>query len=200
MDFRLLALPVVGGLIGWFTNYLAVKMLFRPRRPVRVLGCVLQGLVPRRRAELARSIGEVVEREFISHHDVRRVLADRDFLESLRPRLEGLVDAFLRRRVVGDSVWLRAAFSTSAAIKLKDRVVDDLMASLPEVVEALGDELKGRLPFRELVRSKIEAFELERMEDTIVRVAGRELKAIELFGGAVGFVIGLAQAAILMVF
>ena len=197
MDLRLLALPVVGGLIGWFTNYLAVKMLFRPREPVRLPGFTLQGMIPRRRAELARSVGRVIEREFISHEDVRAVMSDRDFLLSLRPRVEEQVDAFLRRRVVGDNVLLRAAFSMGAVKKLKERVVDDLMDSLPEMVDELTDALKDRLRFRELVEAKIEAFELERLEDIVRKVAKRELKAIELFGGVIGFTIGLIQMGIL---
>ena len=198
MDIRLIVLPIVGGVIGWFTNYLAVKMLFRPRQPVGLLGLKIQGLVPRRRPELARSVGEVVEREFISHDDVREALSDPEFIRSLRPHLEERVDAFLSKRVVGGNVWLRAAFSTTAVMKLKELVVDELVASLPEMVEGITANLQDRLHFGELVRSKIEAFEIDRLEETVTRVAGRELKAIEMFGGAIGFAIGLAQAGILV--
>lgn len=198
MDIRLIVLPVVGGLIGWFTNYLAVKMLFRPREPVGLLGLKIQGLIPRRRPELARSVGEVVEREFISHDDVREALSDPEFLQSLRPHIEEQVDAFLSRRVVGSNVLLRAAFSTSAVMRLKEHVVDELMASLPEMVEGITANLQDRLHFGELVRSKIEAFEIDRLEETVTRVAGRELKAIVIFGGVIGFAIGLIQAAILI--
>ena len=198
MDTRLVIMPVVGGLIGWFTNYLAVKMLFRPRRPMGLPGLKVQGLVPRRLSELARSVGEVVEREFISHDDVHKALSDPEFLQSLRPHLEEQVDAFLSRRVVRSNVWLRIAFSTDAVMRLKKRVVDELVASLPEMVEGITANLQDRLHFGELVRSKIEAFELDRLEETVTKVAARELKAIEVFGGVIGFAIGLVQAGILM--
>jgi len=198
MDIRLVIMPVVGGLIGWFTNYLAVKMLFRPRRPVGLPGLKVQGLVPRRRSELARSVGEVVEREFISHDDVKEALSDPEFLQGLRPHLEEQVDAFLSRRVVRSNVWLRVAFSTDAVMRLKERVVDELVASLPEMVEGITANLQDRLHFGEMVRSKIEAFELDRLEETVTRVAARELKAIEVFGGIIGFAIGLVQAGILI--
>ncbi|HHT66442.1 MAG TPA: DUF445 family protein, partial [Clostridiales bacterium] len=50
---------IVGALIGWFTNYLAVKMLFRPIRPWRIplTKIELQGLIPKRREEIAVTIG-----------------------------------------------------------------------------------------------------------------------------------------------
>ena len=197
MDLRLLVLPVVGGLIGWLTNYLAVRMLFRPRNPVRLPWLVIQGLVPRRRTELARSVGEVVERELISHDDIKSVLSDEDFIFSLRPRLEAGIDAFIRERVVGRSVWLKAAFSSSPAATLKQRLADEVMAMLPGLIGDVAVNLKDRLRFRELVEAKIEAFELDRLEGIVVRVAGRELKAIEILGGVIGFVIGLVQMTLL---
>ena len=68
---ELLIMTVVGALIGWFTNYLAVKMLFRPIRPRRVplIKIELQGLIPRRREEIAVTIGATVEKELISVKD-----------------------------------------------------------------------------------------------------------------------------------
>ncbi|MEL6714072.1 MAG: DUF445 family protein, partial [Planctomycetota bacterium] len=55
-----LLLPLVGALIGYGTNRLAVRMIFRPIEPVRILGFRVQGLIGRRQAEIARSIGGVV--------------------------------------------------------------------------------------------------------------------------------------------
>jgi len=52
---KLLLLPVIGFLIGYFTNYLAIKMLFHPRK--RIFG--IQGVLPKRKEILAKRIGEV---------------------------------------------------------------------------------------------------------------------------------------------
>ncbi len=48
-------MPVIGFIIGYLTNYIAIKMLFHPRS--RVLG--IQGVIPRRKSVLAKQIGEV---------------------------------------------------------------------------------------------------------------------------------------------
>ena len=55
IETRLLLLPVIGFVIGYFTNYLAVKMLFHPRR--QFFG--IQGVIPKRKQILAKKIGEV---------------------------------------------------------------------------------------------------------------------------------------------
>jgi len=48
-------MPIIGFIIGYLTNYLAIKMLFRPRK--KILG--IQGVLPKRKAKLAKSIGEI---------------------------------------------------------------------------------------------------------------------------------------------
>ena len=55
IEMKLLLLPIIGFVIGYLTNYIAVKMLFRPRKSV--FG--IQGVIPKRKSVLARNIGEV---------------------------------------------------------------------------------------------------------------------------------------------
>ena len=61
--------PLIGAVIGYFTNYIAVKMLFLPRREYRVFGRRVPftpGIIPRRKKELARSVGRMVENELFT--------------------------------------------------------------------------------------------------------------------------------------
>ena len=52
--------PLVGGAIGWVTNFLAIKFLFWPRRVLSLGPLKIQGVIPRRRRDLARAVGQVV--------------------------------------------------------------------------------------------------------------------------------------------
>jgi len=54
-EIKILLIPIIGFIIGYFTNYLAVKMLFRPRN--KIFG--IQGVLPKRKEILAKKIGEV---------------------------------------------------------------------------------------------------------------------------------------------
>jgi len=58
IEQKLFLLPIIGLIIGAFTNYLAIKMLFHPREPI--LG--IQGLLPKRRQMLAEKIGDAATR------------------------------------------------------------------------------------------------------------------------------------------
>ncbi|HQL37778.1 MAG TPA: DUF445 family protein, partial [Bacillota bacterium] len=70
--YEALFLIAVGAVIGWLTNVLAIKMLFRPIRPFKIplLNITIQGLIPKRRHDIARSIGDVVEKELVSINEI----------------------------------------------------------------------------------------------------------------------------------
>jgi hypothetical protein len=62
MPYDLLLPPVVGAVIGWLTNYVAIKLLFRPHVPFSLLGYQVQGVIPKRRKEIARSMARTFPR------------------------------------------------------------------------------------------------------------------------------------------
>ena len=53
-------LPFIAALIGWVTNFLAIKMLFHPRKEIKILFLSIQGIFPKRQNELADKIGDLV--------------------------------------------------------------------------------------------------------------------------------------------
>lgn len=65
--------PLIGAVIGYCTNYIAVKMLFRPRNEIKVLGHTLPftpGAIPKNKPRLAKAIGEVVETTFFGEETI----------------------------------------------------------------------------------------------------------------------------------
>ena len=73
----LLAGPVVGAVIGIFTNYIAVKMLFRPYREKRIGKFHIPftpGIIPRRQPALAAALGRMVSEKLVREEDIKRAL------------------------------------------------------------------------------------------------------------------------------
>ncbi|MDR2246667.1 MAG: DUF445 family protein [Treponema sp.] len=88
--FFLAAPPVIGALIGYVTNAVAIKMLFRPLKPVRVFGIRLPftpGVLPRERHKLADSIGSMVERKLLTPE----ILRERLLREDVRAAINGAI-------------------------------------------------------------------------------------------------------------
>lgn len=69
--------PIIGAVIGYFTNYIAVKMLFHPRNPITVGGHTLPftpGIIPKRKAELGSAIGAAVQEELFGEQEIKEIL------------------------------------------------------------------------------------------------------------------------------
>ena len=78
--------PVAGAIIGFVTNVVAIRMLFRPLREIRILGVRLPftpGILPKQRQRLAQSIGAMVERELLTPEILRERLARNDVREKI---------------------------------------------------------------------------------------------------------------------
>jgi uncharacterized membrane protein YheB (UPF0754 family) len=96
--FLFIVTPLVGAVIGFLTNVVAIKMLFRPHREIRIFGVRLPftpGILPRQRHRLAQSIGGMVERELLTPEVVRQRLGRDDVREKIRESLSLLTGRML---------------------------------------------------------------------------------------------------------
>ena len=188
-------MPLIGAFIGYGTNRLAVGMIFRPIEPRRILGVQVQGLVGRRQKDLARSIGAVVGDHLVRPEDLRgaldsidlEALVDRAFEAGLEPKIAELrrlplVGSFLTDERVGD---------------LRRHAVQGVLANREQILVELQTGLDEGVDVHKLVESKVAAFPVKRMEELILQVASRELRTIEVLGGVLGGLVGLAQAGLL---
>ncbi|CAN5662720.1 DUF445 family protein [soil metagenome] len=91
--FTVTLMIVVAALHGYGAAWLAVRMLFRPRNPVKILGLTIfpQGMIPRNRERLADTIGKAVGEELVSQETILEELFQKDFL---RRKINDLVDSF----------------------------------------------------------------------------------------------------------
>ncbi len=87
--------PVLGAFIGYLTNYVAIKMLFRPLKKWHVFGIrvpMTPGVIPSKRHMLAENIGEMVGKHLLTAHDVGRAINSNHF----QHKLKNMIDARLR--------------------------------------------------------------------------------------------------------
>lgn len=190
-----ITIPAIGAVIGWSTNWLAVKMIFRPLKPRRLLFFRFQGLVPRRQAELAKAIGRIVGNHLIEHKDIVRGLNKLDF--------EGILEVVLDRGLGPKVQELRnlpliGGFLTEERVdEIKQAIVRGVMDHKEAVLDHVEKGLAEGLNVPHVVEQKVAAFAVEKLESLILEVAGRELKAIVVLGGLIGLLIGLAQVGFL---
>jgi uncharacterized membrane protein YheB (UPF0754 family) len=191
-----ITIPAIGGLIGWSTNWLAVKMIFRPIKPRRILFFKVQGLIGRRQQDLAKAIGRVVGKHLVEHKDIVRGLNKLDFGGALA----GVLDKGLAPKVQElRGLPLIGGFLTEERVAgIRDAIVAGVMEHKETVLDEVEKGLAQGLDVPKLVETKVAAFAVEKLEAMILEVASRELRAIEVLGGMLGALIGLAQVGFLV--
>lgn len=105
--------PLLGAFIGYVTNYIAIRMLFRPLRPWRVLGVRLPltpGIIPAKRHELAEKMGDMVGSHLLTSEDVGRALEKEGFRRELKGAVGDKLDAFLDRELGAVETLVPAEF------------------------------------------------------------------------------------------
>ncbi len=79
--------PILGAIIGYGTNRIAIQMLFRPREAKKILGLTVPmppGIIPKSREELARSVAQTVARELLSPESIRSQMGNDRLTAGLR--------------------------------------------------------------------------------------------------------------------
>ena len=112
---------VIATVHGYGAAWLAIRMLFRPRKPVKLWGITIwpQGMIPRHRERLAESIGNAVGGELMSQETVVHALFETDFF---RRKVEGFVDSYTRELLATNYPSFIEALPTAARAPVLDAI------------------------------------------------------------------------------
>lgn len=196
---KIFFLGAVGAVIGWITNVLAIKLIFRPIRPVRIpfTGFAIWGLIPKRREEIAHSIGLVVERELLSIEEiVDKVIKEEDkanIIKAIKLRIGLIIDEKLPSIIPSTLKSMIREYVDNTVEKEAGGLIEDLSQNLVH-------RATSRIKLGNMVEEKINAFDLAKLEEIIISISKKELKHIEVLGGVLGLLIGLIQGVIVIYF
>jgi len=146
--WMLLLNMVIGSAIGGVTNKLAIRMLFRPYREWRI-GSIrvpfTPGLIPRRRDEIARQMGRLVEQYLFTAEGMKKAIAQTGLERTLAQWLESAVEDWLQREETGRDVLLRLfPAALTEAGEWSEWIRQPLQARWKRLVRERLDELADR--------------------------------------------------------
>ena len=125
---RAIVAPLLGGVIGYITNDLAIRMLFRPRKAVYIGKFHVPftpGLIPSQQGRIAQSIGDVVSGQLLNEETLRQTLLSESTIQNLQNKVRDFL----------------------MVLSKDERRVSELL-SMPQVRDRISidvDELTGKL-------------------------------------------------------
>lgn len=180
---------IIGGLIGYSTNKIAIKMLFRPVNPVKILFITIQGVFPKRKDKIAVSLAETIETELLSKDMIMdKVLSEEKLSnykvmikETLSTKIEAKIPPMIKMFMGSNPNMIRDLID-----KEGDAIIDDLVLKIKE--NALED-----LNIKELVKERIDELDFVEFEKIIFGLMSKELRFVEIIGLFLGMFIGVLQ-------
>ena len=174
--FHLASLIFMATIHGYLGAWLAVRMLFRPRQPVKFLGITVfpQGMIPRHRERLAKAIGKAVGEELMSQETVLEELFEKEFLKN---KIRNVVESYARDLL------------ERSHPSLIDSIPEKVRQPVMETVEALKERVGGyvgKVISSEETASTIQVFVEERIDELMSQRVSETISE-ETFDDLLGF-------------
>ncbi len=193
MNWWLLIIPVISAFIGWITNWVAIKMLFHPREPKKILGITFQGIFPKRQRAFAEKLGKLVSNELISFNEIEEKIIKPENLVKIIPVLEGHIDHFLKEKLKDKMPMITMFLGENTIKQFKDIFIEELQEIFPVMMKSYMGTLQSELDLEKIVVEKVSQFSTDKFEEILNQIMAKEFKFIELIGAVLGFLIGIFQ-------
>ena len=196
---QFLIMIIISGAIGWITNWVAIKMLFRPHKEINFGLFKIQGLIPKRKAEIGSGIANIIQNELISVKDVISNIDRVEFSKRLNDLIDDVLDKNLKKKVKEKFPLLQMFFSDKVAKDVGNTIKDIVMENQEKIFEIFSNYAEENIDFEVIISDKISNFSLDKLEEIITLLAKKELKHIEVIGAVLGVLIGAIQYFITLI-
>lgn len=157
-----IAAPLIGGIIGYITNDIAIRMLFRPHTAKYLFGMKIPftpGIIPKEKGRIAEAIGGAISQNLMNQEVLQRYLLSDDMTLKVRTSIEEFLDTqkhsqesvgdFLRHYLSEDELQgivssINANLTSQVHTKLSNSEVGKNVAHI--VVENVVDKMKAMDP------------------------------------------------------
>jgi uncharacterized membrane protein YheB (UPF0754 family) len=194
--WQITLIPIISAFIGWITNWIAIKMLFHPREPKKILGITFHGIFPKRQQQFAQKLGKIVSSEFLSFTDIEEKISDPSNLKKIMPLIETHIDEFLRVRLSAEMPVVSMFIGDKTIVKMKSSFMKEIESLFPQVMKQYAGNLKAELDLEHIVIEKVSAFSSDKLEEILFQIMSKEFRFVELIGAVIGFIIGVVQLLI----
>ena len=203
MEFLKYAVPIlVGALIGYCTNYIAIKMLFRPKNPVKIGSVKLPftpGIIPKNQPRIAKAVGEAVGEKLFTSDDIKNVLQSEEMKSNITGSLMGLVttDRTIEEILKGnmgdekygeviDKVYDTVCDKIEEGIKeadiasiIKDAGKDAILEKVQGTMLSMFVNEDLIMSIMEPLKKAIDKYIDEHGEEKIIPIVSKEIESIE---------------------
>jgi len=193
-------MPLFGGFVGWFSDWMALKMVFRPMRPTRYcFGLITwQGLFLKRQQEVAAEYGALIADEVLTASNL--------FGAALRGPLSDRLFSMIQRHVddmVDDQAGLAQplmvyAIGSTRYQQMKREIAAELIERLPDAFKSVERYADEAMDIRNTLIERLKLMTPEEFEGVLRPVFEQDEWKLIAVGAVLGFLVGELQVYLML--
>ncbi|HEX4872622.1 MAG TPA: DUF445 domain-containing protein [Nevskiaceae bacterium] len=194
-------MPLFGGFTGWFTDWLALKMIFNPKQPKKYFGLFeWQGLFLKRRREVSAEYGRLIAAEIVTPRNIidavlRGPLSDRLF-NMVQKQVQQIVDS----QAGIAKPFLVFAVGSARYQEMKKLVAQEIMKRLPETMKHVEKYAADAMDLERTLATKMQELTAEEFEALLHPAFEQDEWILIAVGAALGFIVGEIQVQVMLAF
>lgn len=193
-----LIMPVFGLFIGWFTDWLALKMIFRPLHPRKYFGVTWQGLFLKRRNEVTDAYAELIATEIITPRNVIDAVLRGPMSDRVLTLIQQQVDHELARHTGVAKPLVLLAMGGGQYRQLKDTIAESVMTRLPDTLRYVEIYAADAMDIRGTLVTKMRELDDEEFEGLLRPAFQQDEWILILTGALLGGVCGELQVQLVL--
>lgn len=188
----IILIPLISAIIGWFTNYLAIKSLFRPVKPINLISFKFQGVIPKRKRKIINNISQVFEEYMFSNEDILKELNKESNLKNIKKRLLPIIE----EKIISQISPMYKSIVTPLIHKILDSQLEEILL---KIINEFGSTVIENINVSQIISDKLHSYDIRNIETIVYKIASKEFKHIEFLGAIIGFIIGLFQVCLMLI-
>jgi uncharacterized membrane protein YheB (UPF0754 family) len=192
-----LIMPAFGLVVGWSTDWLALKLIFNPKQPIHIFGFTIQGLFLKRRQEVAADYGALIAEQVITPRKIIEAIIDGPLSDRIYALIHNEVQIALDRSTGLAKPLVMVTVGSTRYQQLKRTITAKIVQRLPETLTHIEDYARETMDVRGLLVAKMQRLDEHQFEALIRPAFEQDEWILIAVGAALGFAMGEVQALIL---
>lgn len=192
-------LPAGGLVVGYLTNFLALKLIFRPVHPVKIGPVTVQGLFMKRQKEVSEEYAKILSKELLTAEHIFAYIVETNGMESIaelcRKQVKTMVD-----NTTGSTrkTLLQLTVGNRKYERIKHVAAEMLVDELPASISSMFAYADQSLDIENTLSSKLQSLSKHEFEDVLHPIFQEDEVILIIVGAVLGAVAGFIQMAFIL--
>ncbi|WP_245667178.1 DUF445 family protein [Leptospira tipperaryensis] len=187
-------MPIMGVIVGYYTNWLAILMIFRPLEPKRYLFFRYQGLFLKRQKEVSKEFAAVIASRVLNPENLIRLIflgkGGDLIIQLVMEKAKTMTETKLKEKVPFAPLFL----SSEKISNLKVKIADHLIWIIPQVADRIQNYITDTLQIEKTVADRLSVLPADEFESLLHSVFKEDETTLIILGALLGGLVGLIQA------